>query len=115
MVAPGGIGLLACMSTLTPAMARAFALLRDELYEYLDDTEVLTEVDEQWHDRETERARGLLRDLVQVVRSVLAGHEPDSHGGCRLCRSRHWPCATVETIDRVLRDPRREFVRITHH
>lgn len=94
-------------------MARAFTLLRDELYEYLDEAEMLTEVDNEWRARDAEAARGVIRDLVAVIRTVLAQHEEDPHGGCRLCRARHWPCDTVEIIDRVLRDPNREFARIT--
>ena len=101
------------MTTLNPAMARAFALLRNELYEYLDASELLAEADEDWRSSEIDSARKLIRDLVEVIRAVLSQHEEDRLGGCRLCHVRRWPCDTITVIDRVLHDENREFVRIT--
>lgn len=97
--------------TLTPAIADAYALLRDNVYQHLDDAELLAMRDEDWNPADLESARRLLADLLQVIRVLWHKHEPSWHGNRRCCL-RPWPCSTAQSIHHELKDPGREFVRL---
>ncbi|SFB14237.1 hypothetical protein SAMN05216266_105188 [Amycolatopsis marina] len=97
---------------ISPALAHAFALLRNDLYTYLDVTEALATDNAVWRPEDVRSARRVIGDLVEVIRSVVAQHCEDAAGGCRFCHSMYWPCSTIEAVYRVLRDPDREFVRL---
>jgi hypothetical protein len=100
------------MNTLSPALAHAISLLRNDLYLHLDETEALATGTADWQIKNVESARKLICDLAEMVRSVVAQYTEDELGDCRFCLNRRWPCSTIDAIHRVLRDPEREFVRL---
>ena len=96
------------MSTLSPALADALALLSDNLYGHLDEAESVADpLTEGFDDMET--AHQLIRDLVEVIRSMLIEHQLADGGECQFCTSA-WPCQVVETIHASVKDPKRQFV-----
>jgi hypothetical protein len=99
------------MDTLSAAVADAYALLRADLYRHLDDAEFLAAKHDGWSERDTEAARALIPDLVQVIRELLAEHAPDRAGVCHVCAF-CWPCPVVATIRDLLKDPDRQFVTL---
>jgi hypothetical protein len=100
------------MSPTSPALTDAFALLRLDLYTYLDEVEFLSEkVDD-------ELARKLIPDLVTVIRGILVAHKNNNSGHCKRCGTRvlgllirrePWPCDVVNTVHSLLKDPDKIF------
>jgi hypothetical protein len=89
----------------------AYQLLRQELYGYLDEAEALATERPEWTPEETVSARALVSDLTGLVRAILLDHKETATGICPTCNSR-WPCVTVCTIHRLIKDPVNEFVKI---
>lgn len=86
------------------AQARAFRLLREEIYTQLDEVEFFAMADVPWRDDDEASARTLLCDLVAVVRSVVGLHTEDQYGGCGFCGTA-WPCDSIDSIHRTMQDP----------
>jgi hypothetical protein len=99
------------MSALSPAFVDAFGLLRDDLYTHLDEAEYLADQDAEWSGDDIRTARGLIGDLVLVLRGLLIEHQLQPSGDCRICTSA-WPCPVVTTIHTVVKDPQRQFVEL---
>ncbi|MCA1671745.1 MAG: hypothetical protein LC799_05925 [Actinobacteria bacterium] len=99
------------MSTLSPALADAFALLGDDLYGHLDEAEALASQVAEWSDDDTVRAHELIDDLVRLIRGLLIEHQLQPSNDCRICTSA-WPCPVVTTIHAVVKDPQRQFVAL---
>lgn len=100
------------MSELSSVQADAFALLSNDLYLHLDEADSLSTQNAEWSDEDSERARGLIGDLVLVIRGLLIEHRLQN-GGCRLCAS-SWPCPVVTTIHAFVKDPHRQFVALVY-
>jgi hypothetical protein len=99
------------MTTIPPALADAYALLRDNVYQHLDEAEFLALKEDDWSAAEIDSVRRLFPDLLQVIRTLWHKHEPTWNGRCRCCL-RPWPCATAQAIHHELKDPGREFARL---
>ncbi|MGH3928571.1 MAG: hypothetical protein ACRDTF_01175 [Pseudonocardiaceae bacterium] len=97
------------MSTLSPALIDAFALLSDNLYLHLDEVDSLATHDDEWSTENMETARVLICDLVRVIRELLLEHKLRNSGDCHICTSA-WPCPVVTTIHAMVKDPKRQFV-----
>jgi hypothetical protein len=113
LIASGAAGLAVpgevFVSPLSPASADAFYLLRDDLYAHLDGADCLATQDNDWSSDEMQAARGLIGDLVLVIRGLLIEHKVQPSGDCRICTS-VWPCPVVVTIHAIVKDPERQFV-----
>ena len=99
------------MSTLSPACADAFGLLREDLYIHLEEADCLATQDGEWSGDDIQTARGLISDLVLALRGLLAEHRLQPSGDCQICTS-GWPCPVVTTIHAIVKDPERQFVAI---
>jgi hypothetical protein len=99
------------VEALQPAVADAFRLLRQDIYSYLDEAEFLATKLGEWTGDDAHSARCLVPDLTSIVRGILLDHKETSTGVCPTCNSR-WPCSTVSTIHRLVKDPTHEFVKI---
>jgi hypothetical protein len=99
------------VDTLSPALADAYQLLRQDIYGYLDEADELSLRDRQWGAEEEKSARDLISNLTLLVRAVLADHRESTVGVCRNCNSR-WPCLTVRSIHGLVKDPEGEFIKI---
>jgi hypothetical protein len=102
------------MDTISPVVADAFRLLLMDLYGHLDEAEFLAEKGGEWSDQDSETARKLIPDLVIVIRGLLAEHDAQASGHCRICTSAAWPCPVVTTIHGLVKDPHRQFVSLVH-
>ena len=105
------------VSTLPPAVADAFQLLRQDLYGHLDEAEYLATKTTGWSTHDVEVARALIPDLVLVIRGLLGEHGVDRAGLCQTCAAA-WPCPVVSTVRDLLKDPDRQFVALfdrIHH
>ncbi|OZM73728.1 hypothetical protein CFN78_09460 [Amycolatopsis antarctica] len=100
------------MSTVSPALDRAFWLLRNEIYERLDAADCLIEDFAEWTGAQQERAGQVLDDLVTTIRSVVAEHVADTAGQCVFCADA-WPCRTIAVVYRVTTDPERQIATLT--
>jgi hypothetical protein len=99
------------VEALQPAIADAFRLLRQDIYGYLDEAEFLATKLGDWTRDDARSARCLVPDLTSIVRGILLDHKETPTGACPTCNS-PWPCSTVSTIHRLVKDPAREFVKI---
>jgi hypothetical protein len=99
------------MDTISPAVADAHRLLRQDLYGYLDEAEYLSTKLDGWTPEDARSARDLIPDLTMIVRGVLLDHRESTDGVCLACDSA-WPCASVSTVHGLIKDPNREFVKI---
>lgn len=99
------------MNPISPALADAVDLLRDDLCAHLDAADSLAEQDHEWSDEDRDTARRLIEDLVIVIRGLLCEHRMAEGGGCRTCPSA-WPCPVVTTIHGLVKDPERQFVAL---
>jgi hypothetical protein len=99
------------MDAITPALADAFRLLRQDIYGYLDEAEFLSTKPTDWTDEDAESARRLVPDLVTIVRGILVDHRETTAATCDRCNTR-WPCSTVHTIHGLVKNPDHEFVKI---
>lgn len=99
------------MSTISPAHARAFWLLRNEIYAQLDEAEFLAMGFGEWGISDPEAVGKLICDLVTVIRIVVGKHSEDAEGRCGFCNS-SWPCPSVGSIHEAMRDPESEFVKL---
>ena len=100
------------MDTLSPAVADAFHLLRQELYEYLDEAGYVADRLMEGDEEAIESACRLIPDLVTVIRSVVVEHkEIKATGECAMC-AQDWPCPSIQAIHACLKDPDHEFHRI---
>lgn len=98
---------------ISPALADAFRLLRQDIYGYLDEAEFLATKLDDWADDDVESARQLVPDLVTTIRGIVLVHKETAVGVCGACNS-PWPCSTVTTIHGLVKDPEREFYKIAH-
>jgi len=103
------------MEKLSAATAEAFLLLRKDLYEYLDGGEALALKYDEWCDEDVKQARALIPDLVTVIRGILVLHEETSSGTCAGCGGPSWPCTTVQTIHRLIKDPENCFTTLLNY
>ena len=95
------------------AQARAFRLLREEIYTQLDEVEFFAMADSAWGDDEEASARTLLCDLVTVIRSVVGLHTEDRYGGCGFCGTA-WPCASIDSVHSAMQDPEAAALKRLH-
>lgn len=86
------------------AQARAFWLLRNEIYAQLDEVEFLALEERTWDEAREAAARTLLCDLVSVLRCVVGRHAEDQYGCCTLCEW-PWPCRSIDTVHLAMHDP----------
>ena len=98
------------MDTISPALADAFSLLRDDLYRHLDEAECLGQCS-SCSEADEDAAHKLIGDLVVVIRGLLVEHQEQAGGRCRVCPST-WPCPVVRTIHGLVKDPRRQFAAL---
>src|SRR5262249_19331985 len=96
------------MSTPSAAQADAFALLREDICEHLDEAESLAFQDNDWSAGDIATARDLIGDLVLGIRGLMIEHELQSGGDCRICQSA-WPCPVLATIHGFVKDPESQF------
>ncbi|HWE91053.1 MAG TPA: hypothetical protein VG317_16460 [Pseudonocardiaceae bacterium] len=99
------------MDIMTPALADAFLLLRQDLYGYLDESEYLVDGLERRNAESIESACRLIPELTTVIRGVIAEHEQDDSARCAIC-SHAWPCPTVRTVHALVKAPESEFRNI---
>src|ERR1700704_5620050 len=99
------------VSMMNQAHARAFRLLREEIYTQLDEVEFFAMAEVTWRADEEASARTLLCDLVTVIRSVVGLHSEDKYGGCGFCGTA-WPCGSIDAIHTSMQDPEGEFARL---
>lgn len=97
------------MSTLSPVLADAFALLRQDICAHLDEADSLAMQDADWSAEDMDTARELIGDLVLGIRGLMIEHELQSGGDCRICAS-VWPCPVTTTIHGFVKDPEGQFV-----
>jgi hypothetical protein len=96
----------------TPSpLADALGLLRDDLCGHLDEAEYLAVQGDEWSADDMDKARGLIVDLVVVIRALLIEHRRQASGDCKVC-ALAWPCPVVSTIHAVVKDPQRQFVAL---
>jgi hypothetical protein len=101
------------MATVSPVMADAFRLLRQDLYHHLDEAEFLALKYDEWTEKDSDAARELIPDLVLVIRGMLIDHKIRPDGDCRTCASA-WPCPVVALIHGLVKDPERQFVALAN-
>ena len=94
-----------------PVIARAFSLLRDELYEHIEEAEYLVEEDREWSELDLDTVRKVITDLATVVRGMVAAHREQESGTCVSC-GLVCPCPTVATIYGLVTDPERQFAAL---
>jgi hypothetical protein len=99
------------MDPLTPAAADAFDLLREDLYQRLDDAESSSLSYWDWDQEDIDTARELIPNLVLVLRGLLLDHQMRPGGECRTC-SAAWPCPVVAVMHSLLKDPEDQFVAL---
>ncbi len=99
------------MSTLSPLLADALALLREDLFIHIEEADTLATQTAEWSTEDRERARKLIGDLVLMIRGLLIEHERRDAGDCRTCHVA-WPCPVAITIHGFLKDPERQFVAL---
>ena len=81
------------MDTISPAVADAFQLLRNDLYEHLDHADELATQCEEWSDEDMDTARKLIPDLLLVIRGLLLDtrSRPTAPAGpARWCGRARW-------------------------
>jgi hypothetical protein len=84
-------------------------LLRNEIYQILDDAEYLAQLD--WDETDEALARKTIPDLTTVIRGLIAEHESSDTGQCRACACA-WPCQVTECVHALVKDPDRAFGEI---
>jgi hypothetical protein len=99
------------MSTLSPVLADAFGLLREDICAHLDEADSLVMQDAEWSADDMDKARELIGDLVLGIRGLMIEHELQSGGDCRICASA-WPCPVLATIHGFVKDPEGQFVAL---
>jgi len=95
------------------ALGNALDLLRRSLRDRLEHAEFLATCWEGWSEMEAEAARGIIEDLVQIVRGFLRDHKPTPERKCARCES-PWPCQVVAVIHEVMTDPERRLATFTY-
>lgn len=90
---------------------KAFSLLRNEVYQHIDEVESLAEEDREWSEEDMDTARTAIRDLVIVIRGMVADHRERDSGTCASCGF-VCPCPTVATIYGLVTDPQRQFAAL---
>jgi hypothetical protein len=101
------------MKKLSPVLSSAFHLLRQDMYLHLDTAELLATGHDRWSEEDQQSARKVIEDLVTVIRGVVALHDTPDGVRCRTC-DMEWPCAALETLHRLIKEPDREFTKILH-
>lgn len=99
------------MDSQSPVVADAFQLLRQDLYEHLDEAEFLAMKYDPWVDADIRSARAVIPDLVTVIRVVLALHDTGTHAVCDTCNE-EWPCRAFQQIHRLVKDPDAEYGKL---
>src|SRR5262245_29038470 len=101
------------MSTTSPIEAEAFRLLRDNLYEHLEEAEYLADAG-PWSPEQAESIRTVMSALVTIIRSLMAQHDPPRAPARRYCATcnTYWPCPGIYAIYKVLKDPDGELVKL---
>lgn len=95
----------------SPALARAFHLLDQDMLGYLDAVELLT--DERESDEATVLAvaRTEVPRLIAALRGTLGDHQPGPDGRCRGCAPTPWPCPVIDAAHTYLKDPNSIYPR----
>ncbi|MGH3765663.1 MAG: hypothetical protein ACRDS0_09755 [Pseudonocardiaceae bacterium] len=101
------------MSTVSPLLADALGLVDEDLLIHLDGADSLATQSDEWSEQDKDDARGVLGDLVLMIRGLLIEHERTSSSECRTCGCA-WPCPVVTTIHGFLKDPHRQFVALVN-
>jgi hypothetical protein len=99
------------MDPLAPAVADAFDLLQEDLYQHLDGADSLASKYQNWKQDDIDIARELIPNLVLVLRGLLFDHQMRPSGDCRTCASA-WPCPVVTLMHSLLKDPNSQFVAL---
>ncbi|MGH3837127.1 MAG: hypothetical protein ACRDSF_15725 [Pseudonocardiaceae bacterium] len=99
------------MGTLSPLLTDALGLLREDLCIHLEEADCLANQAGEWSGDDIQTARGLIGDLVLVLRGLLVEHQLRPSGDCRICGAA-WPCPVVTTIHAFVKDPHRQFVAL---
>lgn len=81
-------------------------LLRNEIYEVLDEAEYLAQLD--WDESDEGLVRKTIPDLTTVIRGLIAEHESSETGQCKECGCA-WPCPVTERVHGLIKDPDRVF------
>ena len=93
----------------------AIRLLRNDLWEHLENAEYLAEPPVAWTPEQQERAGLVIEQLVTVVRGVLIIHEPGSDeetgNRCRACEN-PFPCPTLTAAHQLIKEPDAALVRL---
>jgi hypothetical protein len=93
------------------ALDDAFQLLRNDLYEYLEEAEYLPDRLRHLITPELAPLAQVVGDLVTVVRGVVVQHKADDDVVCTVCKT-EYPCLAVSTIRELVKDPDRVFVEL---
>jgi hypothetical protein len=101
------------MDTIPPALAEAYALLRADIYRFLDETEFLAQL-EPWDEKELKLIRRTIPDLTTIIRGLVTEHESSYAGKCLVCDVTY-PCQVTQSIRALIKDPQRVFWRILDH
>ncbi|GAA4546040.1 hypothetical protein [Amycolatopsis samaneae] len=99
------------MKPISQSHQRALWLLRNEIYQQLDEVEFLAMRSALWTEDEQLTAGRVLGDLVTVLRTFVARHAEDEQGQCRVCE-KPWPCGNIDAIHESMRDPGAEFLKL---
>ena len=101
------------MLTTTPVEADAFRLLRDNLYEHLEEAEYLADAG-NWSEAQRDSIRAVISDLVTIVRGLIAQHEAPKTAAPKHCQAcgTAWPCPGFHTIYKLVKNPNGEFVKL---
>ena len=78
--------------------------MRQILFATLEEVEYLA------HD-DVARASEIVPNLVSVIRGLITEHDHPDSLTCRTCRQL-WPCPTLATAARLIRDPDNELIKI---
>lgn len=99
------------MTPISPTLDRAYLLLRNEIYQLLDDAECLAQL--FWDAENEALARKAIPDLTTVIRGMVALRESSDTGQCKACHC-SWPCQVTECVHALIKDPERVFTDILH-
>ncbi|GDY29553.1 hypothetical protein [Gandjariella thermophila] len=99
------------MDSIPPITEDAFALLRNDIYEHIDEAEALSARFGAWTNEDIRTARILIPDLVTVIRGLLVEHPVRASGNCPTCTA-PCPCPVVVSIHKLVKDPERHFVTL---
>ena len=94
----------------SPTLARAMYLLRQEIYGYLDEDERFMDLN-MWDDEDVALAQELVPALTFVLRNIVAKHKVAPNGTCTEC-GEFWPCPLINYVHTALHDPNQPHVAV---